>query len=83
MVKGSYDFESYEEAVTHMSNEQLLIGVRFIRALLNLYGEYNNACGWRIDELNDMECCLQDEILIRFAGVVDGCSVKDVERKSA
>lgn len=83
MEKFSYDFQSYKEAVARMTNDQLLSGMRFIRAVFNLYGEFNNSCGWFLDELGDMESCLQDEILIRFASIVDGCSLKDVERKSA
>lgn len=82
-MNGSYEIESFKNAVDHMSSEQLLSGMRFIRALLNSYGEYNNACGWCIDELTEMEDCIQDEILVRFAGLVDGYSLKEIERKSA
>ncbi len=71
-------FDSFQLAVSQLSDMTLLSGMCFIRGIFNAY-VYAGDFGWGVDELAEMEDCLQDEILLRFDRMVRsaGNSVSD------
>ncbi len=69
-------FNSFRLAVSQLSDMTLLSGMRFLRGIFNAYA---GDCGWCVDELAEMQDCLQDVILLRFDRMVRsaGDSVSD------